>query len=269
MNIQTKKAILVVSFGTSYPATREATIGAIEKEIAAAFGDYRIYRAWTSRFILERLKKRDNLHIDNITEAMERMLADGITHVIVQPTHVIPGLENDQMKKEVLRFRHCFSSVVFGNPLLTDAADRAEIIRVITEEFHDVSSDSAVVLMGHGTAHQINSVYAKLDQEFKELGHPHYYLGTVEAEPSLETVLAQVRACPLKKVVLTPFMIVAGDHASNDMAGDEPDSWKNRFLAEGYEVAPVLKGLGEYAGVRSMFIRHVKEAPEHDQAHLL
>lgn len=260
MNQEAKKAILVVSFGTSYHPTREVTIDAIENHIAAAFPDYRVYRAWTSKMILAKLKKRDNLHIDNVKEAMERMAADGITDVVVQPTHVINGIENDLMKEDVLSCRSRFDSIVFGTPLLTSEEDNTAVIHAITEEFQDLGENDALVLMGHGTTHYSNAIYAALDYKFKDMGFPHIFLGTVEAYPSMKSLLRMIGSFGPKRVVLAPFMIVAGDHARNDMAGDDPESWMCQFAAAGYEVVPVLKGLGEYEGIRRLLVEHVRDA---------
>jgi sirohydrochlorin cobaltochelatase len=252
------KAILVVSFGTSYEETRKVTIEAIEQDIAKAFPLHRIYRAWTSKMILAKLKKRDHLHIDNVREAMERMAQDGITEVIVQPTHVTNGIENDQMKEDVLSYKDSFASIRISDPLLTSEEDKRAVIDAVAEEFAALPTDTALVLMGHGAPHYANTVYAAMDYTFKDLGHPSIFMGTVEAYPDVEAVLRNVKASPYTKVLLAPFMIVAGDHANNDLAGDEPDSWKSLFEAAGYPVTVTLKGLGEYKGIRKLFIRHIE-----------
>lgn len=262
MNQQTTKAILVVSFGTSYTPTREVTIDAIEQDIAAAFPEHRIYRAWTSKMIIAKLKKRDGISIHTVREAMAQMAADGIKDVVVQPTHVINGIENDRMKEDALSYRDRFSSIVFGTPLLTSEEDNAAVIRAVAEEFCGLEKDTALVLMGHGTTHYSNTIYAALDYTFKDMGYPHIFLGTVEAYPAMQSLLRMLKAFRPKKIVLAPFMIVAGDHARNDMAGEDPDSWMCQFQKAGYEVLPVLKGLGEYSGIRSLFISHVRQALE-------
>ena len=177
--------------------------------------------------IIAKLKKRDGLTIHTVKEALEQMLLDGITDVIVQPTHVINGIENDQMK---------------------------------ADEFRDMDPDTALVLMGHGTEHYANTVYAALDYRFKDTGHKNIFLGTVEAYPALDSLLRAADSFHPKKIVLAPFMIVAGDHAQNDLAGADPDSWMNRLSSEGYEVTPVLKGLGEYPQVRQILVEHVQQA---------
>lgn len=260
MNQLEKKAILVVSFGTSYHATREVTIDAIEQDIAAAYPDYKIYRAWTSKMILAKLKKRDHIHICNVKEAMEQMAADKITDVIIQPTHVINGIENDLMKEDALSYREYFHSIRFGTPLLTSEKDNQAIIQAITEEFPDLTKEDVLVLMGHGTTHYANSIYAALDYTFKDYGHKNIFLGTVEAYPSMQSLLRMVKEYNPRRVILAPFMIVAGDHARNDMAGDDPESWLCQFRESGFEVKPVLKGLGEYPRVRQMFVDHVADA---------
>lgn len=258
MNQTAQKAILVVSFGTSYEETRKVTIDAIEASIAEAYPDYKIYRAWTSKMILAKLKKRDNLHINNVKEAMAEMAADGITDVIIQPTHVINGIENDLMKEDALSFRASFNSIRFGTPLLTSEDDNLAVMNAVADEFSDLEEDSVLVLMGHGTTHFSNAIYAALDYAFKDKGHPNIFLGTVEAYPTMESLMRMVKAYQPKKVVLAPFMIVAGDHARNDMAGDDPDSWYSQFVNEGFHVECVLKGLGEYPGIRQIFNEHIQ-----------
>lgn len=255
---ETKKAILAVSFGTSHNDTRKITIDAIEQDMQAAFPDYALYRAWTSKMIIKKVNARDGVHICNVKEAMEKMLQDGITDVLVQPTHVINGIENDLMKEDALAFQEQFHSISFGDPLLTSEQDNLAVIDAITSEFKTLTKDDVLVLMGHGTTHYANAIYAALDYTFKDKGYSNIFLGTVEAYPTMESLLKMVHAYQPKKVVLAPFMIVAGDHAKNDMASDEPDSWYSQFKAAGYDVEPVLKGLGEYTGIRKLFIEHLK-----------
>ena len=159
-----KKGLLAVSFGTSVNETREKTIDVIEADLEEAFGDHTLYRAWTSGMIIRKLKKRDGVQIDTVPEAMERMLADGITDVIVQPTHVINGIENDQMVEDVLAYRDRLKSVRFGAPLLTSEEDSTAVIRSVMEEFPDLCRDEALVFMGHGTTHYANAIYAALER---------------------------------------------------------------------------------------------------------
>lgn len=258
MSDTTKKAILAVSFGTSHNDTREVTIDAIEKDMQAAFPEYPLYRAWTSKMIINKVNKRDHVHIDTVKEAMEKMRADGITDVLVQPTHVINGIENDIMKEEALSYREDFHSISFGDPLLTSEQDNREVLEAVAEEFSWLKEDEVLVLMGHGTTHYANSIYAALDYTFKDKGHKNIFLGTVEAYPSMESIMKLVRKYAPSKVVLAPFMIVAGDHAKNDMAGDAPESWYSQFKEAGYEVEAVIKGLGEYPGIRKILVNHLK-----------
>ena len=260
MSETTKKAILAVSFGTSHSDTREVTIDAIERDLQSAFADRKVYRAWTSKMILARLAKRDNIHYDNVKEAMERMLQDGIQDVIVQPTHVMNGVENDLMKADVLAYADQFQSVAFGNPLLTTEEDNELLVKAIAEEFPVKEPGTALVLMGHGTEHYANAVYAALDYRFKDMGYENVIVGTVEGYPELSQVLRQLEKCAPKKVVIAPLMIVAGDHAKNDMAGEEEDSWKNVISQKGYQVETVLKGLGEYESIRNIFTAHARAA---------
>ena len=260
MNSASKKAILVVSFGTSYENTRKVTIDAIERDIADAFPACPTYRAWTIKMIISKLKKRDGIIINTVKEAMEQMLRDGITDVVVQPTHVINGIENDQMKADALSFKDQFASIVFGNPLLTTENDNQAVVKAVADEFQDMDSMTALVLMGHGTEHYSNTVYAALAYRFQDMGHKNIFLGTVEAYPALDSLLRAADTFKPKKIMLAPFMIVAGDHAQNDLAGDDPDSWMNLLSSGGYEVTPVLKGLGEYPEIRQILVDHVQDA---------
>lgn len=259
---ETKKAILAVSFGTSHDDTRKVTIDAIEKDMKNAFPDYILYRAWTSKMIIKKLKTRDNVHVFTVREAMEQMKKDGITDVLVQPTHVINGIENDLMKEDALAYRDEFHSISFGDPLLTSAEDNLAVIKAVAEEFSGLTKDQVLVLMGHGTTHFANSIYAALDYTFKDKGYKNIFLGTVEAYPSMESLMRMVKEYAPSKVVLAPFMIVAGDHAKNDMAGDDPESWYSQFKAEGFQVEPVIKGLGEYPGIRNILVDHLRAAAE-------
>lgn len=257
---QSTKAILIVSFGTSYEDTRKVTIEAIEHDIEQACPNYPIYRAWTSKMIMAKILKRDGIKVLNVKEAMKQMAADGITDVIVQPTHILNGIENDLMKEDALSYQNSFSSITFGNPLLTTEADNDAVIQALLTEFSDLKPDEALVLMGHGTTHFSNSIYAGINYQLQDQGHSNIFLGTVEAYPAMESMLRSVNQYQPRKVILTPFMIVAGDHAKNDMASDKEDSWRSQFENAGYDVSCILKGLGEYPAIRKLLIKHVQEA---------
>lgn len=262
MTGETKKAILAVSFGTSHNDTRKLTIDAIEDDMRTAFPDYKLYRAWTSKMIIKKVNTRDHVSIHTVKEAMEQMKLDGITDVLVQPTHVINGIENELMKEDALTFREYFHSISFGDPLLTSEQDSLNVIQAVAEEFSSLQQDEVLVLMGHGTTHYANAIYAALDYTFKDFGYKNIFLGTVEAYPSMETLLKMVKEYNPKKVILAPFMIVAGDHAKNDMTGDNPESWYNQFQAAGFQTEAVVKGLGEYAGIRRILVNHLRAIDE-------
>lgn len=255
-----KRAILLVSFGTSHNDTRIKTIDAIERDVADAFPDYVVYTAWTSKMIIEKIRQRDHVHVHTVKEAMEQMNSDGITHVTVQPTHIINGIENDRMKEDAMAYKDRFSSLLFGMPLLSETEDSFRVIQVLMEELGKPDTDTALVFMGHGTTHYANSVYALLDYQFKDMGYDNVYIGTVEAYPSMENLKRMIKEGGYKKIILTPFMIVAGDHAKHDMAGGRKDSWKCQFEELGYDLSCLMKGLGEYKGIRSLFLRHIRQA---------
>lgn len=256
-----KKVILVVSFGTSYNDSRDATIGAVEKSITDAYPDYEVRRAFTSQIIIDKLKERDGLEIDNVTEAMDRLVADGVGTLICQPTHVMNGLEYDDMKEEVQAYADHFETLRLGAPLLTSTQDYRDVVAAIQKEYA-VPEDTALVLMGHGTEHFANNTYAALAYHFNQNGSKNIFVGTVEGYPDLDITLQNVQALGAKKVILAPLMVVAGDHATNDMAGDEEGSWKTAFKSEGFDVDCVLKGLGEYQSIRDIYVAHVAQAIE-------
>lgn len=254
-----KKAILVVSFGTSYHETRDKTIGAIEDAIGRAFPEYEVFRAFTSQMIINKLKTRDNIVIDNVREAMERLEKQGFREVVVQPTLVIPGEEYENMMSQVKPFERRFDSILYSQPLLGMDADYQRLTNILITIAQDrVDKYTAMVFMGHGTSHRANSAYHKLGELLYEAGQGRYFVGTVEAEPDLEASLEAVEGLSVNRVILQPLMIVAGDHANEDMAGDDEDSWKSRFTSKGYNAECVVKGLGEYRQIQEMFIDHLK-----------
>jgi len=252
------KIILVVSFGTSYNNNRNLSIGAIEKDIEDSFPDYEIRRAFTSQMIINKLKKRDDLHIDNVKEALERAVEDGVKTVIVQPTHMMDGTEyHFKIKDHLDDFKDKFDTLVLGKPLIKYDEDYEDLINCITATEYD--DDTAVCFMGHGTPAESNEIYTKLQDKLLSKNYKNYYVGTVEAEPSFDDVLAMIKEGDYNKIVLKPLMVVAGDHAQNDMAGDEDDSWKSMFASNGYEVECVIEGLAQSKDVRNMYIKHLQE----------
>lgn len=255
-----KKAVLVVSFGTSHLDSCEKTIGAIEQEIAAAFPDREVRRAFTSGMILKKLKNRDGIEFDGVAEALGRLLDEGFTDVLVQPTHVMNGNEYEDMMREAAEFEGKFVQLRYGAPLLTSSEDYFQLIEAIREEVFPLLEDELLVYMGHGSDHEANAVYSALNFMLLQKGIQNVVVGTVEAYPDLPAVLAIAKQSGKKRVRLMPLMVVAGDHAKNDMAGGEEDSWDTAFRNAGFEVEAQLKGLGEYAAVRKLYVEHAKAA---------
>ena len=256
-----EKELLVVSFGTSFNDSRRLTVGAIEKALQEAYPDWSVRRAFTSQIIIDHLAKRDGEIIDNVHDALERAIRNGVKILVVQPTHLMDGFEYNDLKKELAAYADAFDQIVLGDALLTIDRDFdmvAEAIVEATAAYDD--GETAVCFMGHGTEAASNGVYAKMQTVLSEAGCEHYYIGTVEAEPSVEDVLESVKAGSYKRAVLRPLMIVAGDHANNDMAGDEADSWKSVFEAAGYEVSCVVEGLGQLPAIRQLIVEHAGEA---------
>lgn len=253
--------LLVVSFGTSFNDSRRLTIGAIENKMIEAFPDWDVRRAFTSQIIIDHVKKRDNVTIDNLKEALDRAADNGVKKLVVQPTHLMSGFEYTDVKNEVAEYADSFEKLAVGEPLLTSEEDFKEVISIITEatkEYDD--GETAIIFMGHGTEADSNEVYTKLQTMIADAGYANYYIGTVEAEPGLEDVVEAAKDGGYKRVVLEPLMIVCGDHANNDMAGDEEDSWKSVFEKEGFEVECVMRGLGELPEIQDLLAEHAKKA---------
>lgn len=253
--------LLVVSFGTSYNDSRRLTIGAIEDAIEKAFPDFAVRRGFTSQIIIDHVKSRDNVAIDNVGEALERAEKNGVRNLVIQPTHLMNGLEFTDLVNEVAEYSDAFDKVAIGKPLLTTDDDFRAVMKAITEataQYDD--GETAICFMGHGTEAESNQVYAKMQNMLTEAGYKNYYVGTVEAAPSLDDVLAAVKEGSYQKVVLEPLMIVAGDHANNDMAGDEDGSWKTAFEDAGYEVTCLVNGLGELEAIQQLFAEHAQAA---------
>ena len=253
--------LLVISFGTSFNDSRRLTIGAIEGSLAESFPDWSVRRGFTSQIIIDHVLSRDGVAIDNVSEALNRAADNGVKTLVVQPTHLMDGFEYNDLVDELAGFADAFEAIAVGEPLLSSEEDFAAVAEAIvqaTAEYDD--GETAICFMGHGTEAESNGVYAKMQQVLSEAGYDNYFIGTVEAEPSVEDLLAAVQAGDYKRVVLRPLMIVAGDHANNDMAGDEEDSWKSVFESAGYEVECVLSGLGELEAIRDLFVQHAQAA---------
>ncbi len=253
--------LLVVSFGTSYNDSRRETIGAIEKAMIEAFPDYDVRRGFTSQIIIDHVYNRDGEVIDNVGQALDRAVANGVKTLIVQPTHLMDGFEYNDLVNEIAQYSDAFEKIIIGDPILTSDEDFrivAEAIVDATKEYDD--GETAIVFMGHGTEADSNAVYTQMQTVLSDMGMENYFIGTVEAEPSIDDVLASVQAGDYKRVVLEPLMIVAGDHANNDMAGGEEDSWDTIFRDAGYEVVPILRGLGSFPAIQQLLIAHTQAA---------
>ena len=256
-----EKELLVASFGTSFNDNRRLTIGAIENAMEKAFPDYSVRRGFTAQIIIDHVERRDGIHIDNMDEALDRAINNGVKTLVVQPTHLMNGLEYEELTGQLAEYADSFEQIAVGEPLLTSDDDFNRVMKAIVEataEYDD--GETAICFMGHGTEAASNEVYGKMQDLLKANGYDNYYVGTVEAEPSLEDVLTAVQAGDYKKVVLEPLMIVAGDHANNDMAGDEEGSWKTEFENAGYEVTCILRGLGELPEIQQILVEHAQKA---------
>ena len=275
--------LLVVSFGTSYNDSRVADIKGIEDALQEAFPDWSVRRAFTAQIIINHIQARDGEKIDNMTQALDRAVADGVKNLVVQPTHLMHGAEYDEMCEAIEAYKDQFESVSIAEPMLgevgSDAtvinADKEAVAKAITAaavseagfESLEAAKDAgtAFVFMGHGTAHVAKVTYSQMQTQMQNLGYENVFIGTVEGEPeetACEAVIEAVKAAGYTNVVLRPLMVVAGDHANNDMAGSEDDSWKTMFEAAGFTVDCQIHGLGEIADVQALYVAHTKAAIE-------
>ena len=277
--------LLVVSFGTSFNASRAADIKGIEDALQAAYPDWSVRRAFTAQIIINHVQARDGEKIDNMQQAMDRAVANGVKNLVVQPTHLMHGAEYDEMMEMIDSYRDKFESVAVAEPLLgevgADAAvinsDKEAVAKAITAAaVKDAGFDSldaaaaektAFVFMGHGTSHTAKVSYSQMQTTMQTLGYDNVFIGTVEGEPeetACENVIEAVKAAGYTKVVLRPLMVVAGDHANNDMAGADDDSWLSQFKASGAfeEVDTQIAGLGEISDIQQLYIAHTKAAIE-------
>lgn len=253
-----KKVIIAASFGTTYEQAAERAILAVEQRLSREFEGYDVRRAYTSRTVISVLRKRGE-QIDTVEEALEKLSEQGYTHVYIQPTHVINGFEYHKLLDGVKKYNDRFALLKTGTPLLNSDEDIGKICDLFEKE---LGNENAIAVMGHGTEHSANEIYTRFSEMCREKGYSNIFTATAEGTPPLEDIIPQIKAAGFKKVTITPFLFVAGDHANNDMAGDKPDSWRSILISHGFEVIPVIKGLGEYEEVRTMYVEHLKSIIE-------
>lgn len=275
--------LLVVSFGTSFNDSRAEDIKGIEDALAAAYPDWSVRRAFTAQIIINHVEARDEENIDNMQQALDRAVENGVKNLVVQPTHLMHGAEYDEMTEAVNEYKDKFESIAIAEPMLGEVGDDASVInddkkavaQAITDEAckeagfdsMDAAAEAgtAFVFMGHGTSHTANVTYDQMQTQMEELGFKNAFIGTVEGEPedtACDKVIEKVKEAGYKNVVLRPLMVVAGDHANNDMAGDDEDSWKSQFVASGNfeNVDTQIEGLGRIEAVEQLYVDHTKAA---------
>ena len=275
--------ILVVSFGTSFNESRVSDISSIEKAIADANPDWSVRRAFTAQIIINHVQARDNEKIDNMDQALERAVSNGVKNLLIQPTHLMHGAEYDELVEALDKYADKFETVAVAEPLLGEVGSDAKVINddkkavaqaVVAAAVKTAGYDSleaaekdstAFVLMGHGTAHTAKVSYSQMATQMDKLGYKNVFIGTVEGEPeetACENVIEAVKAAGYKKVVLRPLMVVAGDHANNDMAGDDEDSWKSMFTAaDAFDsIDCQIEGLGRIEDVQKLYVKHTQDA---------
>ena len=258
-----KKGMLFVSFGTSHEETRIKTIDAIQDKVHEAFPDCAPYSAWTSGILIKKVAEERGEHHDSLEEALARMVADGIEDCIVVSMHLMNGAETAKIEKTVTAWaREHGIPTYLTSPLMSTGDDRKAVAQVICDEFAFVGKDEVLLLMGHGSVYASNETYSLLQDELAAKGRDRFFVATVEGEPTFADALKQIEECRARCVYLAPLMIVAGDHAKNDLAGDDPDSWASQLKARGLQVKTVLKGMGEYAGIQQLVCDHVDEVLE-------
>lgn len=275
--------LLVVSFGTSYNDSRVQDIKGIEDALKEAYPDWSIRRAFTAQIIINHIQARDGEAIDNMQQALDRAVNNGVKNLVVQPTHLMHGAEYDEMVEAIEEYQDKFETVVVAEPLLGEVGDDATVINEDKATVAEAISDEAVkeagfesmeaaaeagtafVYLGHGTSHTAKVTYSQMQTQMEELGYKNAFIGTVEGEPedtSCEAVIEKVKEAGYKNVILRPLMVVAGDHANNDMAGSEEDSWKSMFEASGNfdSVTAQIAGLGRSDAVKQLYVEHTKTA---------
>lgn len=254
-----KKALLVVSFGTSYPDTCEKNIVACERELAASCPDRDLFRAFTSGMIIRKLKQRDGIEIDTPLQALQKLADLGYQDVAIQSLHIINGDEYEKIVREVQSMRPLFVRLALGAPLLSSHDDYVRLMQALRQQMPPLGANETVVFMGHGASHHAFAAYACLDHMMTARRFPAR-VGAVESYPEVDILIDSLRQQGVVGVHLMPLMLVAGDHAINDMASDEEDSWKTLFNAAGIPATPWLNGLGENPAVRAMFVTHLQQA---------
>jgi sirohydrochlorin cobaltochelatase len=262
-----KKAILVVSFGTTFADTRKVTTDAVENKIRTAFPGYEVRRAFTSRIIIKKLADEEGLKIDTEKQALDRLKADGYTEVIVQPLHIEAGEEYEKLVRVVANYNKSFAKIAVGRPVLYYTGQEGEkpddyliLIKALQTQLPKLGKYDAIAFMGHGGVHPSNTAYAALQLKIADAGLKNVFVFTVEGYPTVENLIDKLKENKIKKAILMPLMLVAGDHANNDMAGDEEDSFKSVLRKAGFQVEAYIHGLGENTVVQNIYVQHVKDA---------
>jgi len=245
-----KLSFLIVHFGTTFDDTRAKTIDALNSDAKNKFSDFKVVEAYTSRIIMRRLKSR-NILKDNPAEAIDKLEKEGYTYLIVQSSNIIPGIEFKTLEKQIELYKNKFKDIRIGAPLLGENENYKKVLTILKKDIGDLEDNEGVVLVGHGTRDSANSTYACVDYTAKDLGLP-FYVGTIEGYPTIDNVIKNLKKDNIKKVILTPFMFVAGDHANNDIAVD----WKEKLEKNGFIVKNRIKGLGEIKEIRELMIKN-------------
>lgn len=261
-----KDAILVMSFGTTFPENRKATIEATVNEIQAAHPGVKVVTAFTSHIIIDRIKKNEGITYPTPEEALEQLKAEGYTRVAMTNLDIIPGMEYSYDLGVYQAYRDQFKKASFGTSLMywqgqeEQADDVTEVMQALATQFPKLGKQDAVLIMAHGTPHPANAYYAVMQARLQELGHDNAYIFSVEGWPGINDIIPQLKKKGIKNITLMPMMMVAGDHANNDMAGDEDDSYKSILQKEGFKVEAYVHGMGENQAIRDLFVKRANDA---------
>lgn len=255
-----KNGILVVSFGTTYREARKLSLEQIENTIASAYNNFSVYKAYTSRIVKKCIYENEGILIPDVGQALQKISEDGIENIYIQPTHIIPGEEYNKILNAVIKYKNKFNIIKTAMPLLSSDKDFELTASILNHcyGFGNTNSDNAFILMGHGSGHSANKCYSQFQDTLNQKGFSNVFVSTVEGFPDFDSSLNILKKHSYKNITLIPFMVTAGDHAHNDMAGNKEDSWKNRLINLGYNVTVITQGLGEIKEIQNLYLSHLE-----------
>ena len=255
-----KNGILVVSFGTTYKEARKLSLEQIENTIPSAYRNFSVYKAYTSKIVQKCIHEHEGFFVPDVNQALQKISEDGIDNIYIQPTHIIPGEEYNKILDAAGKYKDKFNIIKTAMPLLSSDKDFELTADILNHQygFNNTSSDSAIILMGHGSGHSANKCYSQFQYTLNQKGFSNVFVSTVEGFPDFDSTLNILKEHSYKNITLIPFMVTAGDHAHNDMAGNKENSWKNRLYNLGYNVIVITQGLGGIPEIQSLYLSHLE-----------